>query len=239
MDADGKKVDYASLKKSKEFEEYCEEVKQLQKVSLESLTEIQRKVFFINIYNALTIHGLVEQDKLPDSVLKIQHFFKTTAYNVGGFVFTLDDIEHGILRGNKSHPASIKPQLDSKDPRLKFALKSCDPRLHFALVCGAKGCPAINVYTEENLEKALEAAAKTFCQTEVEMRSQQDQILLSRLFQWYRQDFGETDTDVIRWVTQYLTPDQQDRASILLLKLEKFGPVQVKYKEYDWSINSS
>ena len=38
---------------------------------------------------------------------------------------------------------------------------------------------------------------------------------------------------------QYLKPDQQDRASILLLKLEKFGPVSVVYREYDWSINSS
>ena len=36
---------------------------------------------------------------LPDSVLKIQHFFRTIAYNIGGFVFTPDDIEHGILRG--------------------------------------------------------------------------------------------------------------------------------------------
>ena len=44
----------------------------------------------------------------------------------------------GVPAGNRSHPASIKPQLDSKDPRLKFAMQSCDPRLHFALVCGAK-----------------------------------------------------------------------------------------------------
>ena len=49
MDRDGKKVDYASLKKSKEFEEYLAEVRQLQKVKLESWTEIQRKVFFISI----------------------------------------------------------------------------------------------------------------------------------------------------------------------------------------------
>lgn len=49
MDLDGKKVDYAALKKSKEFEEYLAEVKQLQKVKLEPMTEIQRKVFFISI----------------------------------------------------------------------------------------------------------------------------------------------------------------------------------------------
>lgn len=239
MESDGKKVNYAALKKSKEFEEYLTQVKDLQNIKLESLTEVQRKVFFINIYNALTIHGLVQQSTLPDSVLKIQHFFKTVAYKIGGFTFTPDDIEHGILRGNKSHPASIKPQFDGKDPRVKLAMKSCDPRLHFALVCGAKGCPAISVYTEENLDKALDAATRTYCQAEVEMRTQTNEIMMSRLFQWYSQDFGQTDTDVIRWVMHYLTPDQQDRASILLLKLEKFGPVSIRYKEYDWSINSS
>ncbi|XP_076471765.1 uncharacterized protein LOC143301401 [Babylonia areolata] len=239
MESDGKKVNYVGLKKSKEFEEYLVQVRDLKNIKLDALTEIQRKVFFINVYNALTIHGLVEQAKLPDSVLKVPHFFKTVAYSIGGFTFTPDDIEHGILRGNKSHPASVKPQFDSKDPRLKLAMTSCDPRLHFALVCGAKGCPVISVYTEENLDKALEAATRTYCQAEVQMKTQTNEILMSRLFQWYSQDFGQTDTDVIRWVMQYLTPDQQDRASILLLKLEKFGPVSIKYKEYDWSINSS
>jgi hypothetical protein len=38
---------------------------------------------------------------------------------------------------------------------------------------------------------------------------------------------------------QYLTPDQKDRASILLLKLEQYGPVNITYKEYDWSLNAS
>ena len=38
-------------------------------------------------------------DKLPQSVLDVQLFWKTTAYRIGGHVFSLDDIEHGILRG--------------------------------------------------------------------------------------------------------------------------------------------
>ena len=52
-----------------------------------------------DIYNALTIHGLSEREKLPDSVLNVQLFWKTTAYNIGGQTYSLDDIEHGILRG--------------------------------------------------------------------------------------------------------------------------------------------
>jgi hypothetical protein len=56
------------------------------------------------------------------------------------------------------------------------------------------------VYTEENVELALDAAAKAFCQSEVEMRTAVDEIVVSRIFQWYREDFGQTDIDVIRYV---------------------------------------
>jgi len=38
-----------------------------------------------------------------------------------------------------------------------------DPRIHFALVCGAKSCPPIRVYTPASLEPGLEAAAQAFC----------------------------------------------------------------------------
>ena len=52
-----------------------------------------------DLYNALTIHGLARQEKLPDSVLDIQQFWKKMSYNVAGHNYSLDDIEHGILRG--------------------------------------------------------------------------------------------------------------------------------------------
>ena len=57
------------------------------------------------MYNALTIHGLAECEQLPNSVLDIQAFWKTTAYNLGGYTFSLDDIEHGVLRGK--HAMSV------------------------------------------------------------------------------------------------------------------------------------
>lgn len=41
------------------------------------------------------------------------------------------------ILGNKSHPASTKPQFSEGDPRIKYAVKKLDPRIHFALVCGA------------------------------------------------------------------------------------------------------
>lgn len=93
---------------------------------------------------------------VPSSVLEVQDFWKKTSYRIGAHVYSLDDIEHGILRGihrrmspmakvhwvflsvNKVHPASKKSQFAEGDPRIQFCCSRVDPRIHFALVCGAK-----------------------------------------------------------------------------------------------------
>ncbi|XP_061182676.1 uncharacterized protein LOC133191034 [Saccostrea echinata] len=99
-----RRIDYDKLKKSEAFKEYKKETLQLQFVSLDDLSEAERKAFFINLYKALTIHGLAEQESLPSSVLDIHQFWKTTAYNVGGLVYSLEDIRHGILRAQNYVP---------------------------------------------------------------------------------------------------------------------------------------
>ena len=55
-----------------------------------------------DVYNALTVHGLARADPLPASVLELDRFWALTAYNIGGHLFSLDDIEHGVLRGEVS-----------------------------------------------------------------------------------------------------------------------------------------
>lgn len=55
-----------------------------------------------DIYNCLTIHGLASAEQLPASVLELSEFWKCTAYSINGMLFSLDDIEHGVLRGGLS-----------------------------------------------------------------------------------------------------------------------------------------
>ncbi|KAK3580926.1 hypothetical protein CHS0354_008218 [Potamilus streckersoni] len=238
MTPDGKGVDYKKLKESQLFRDYKEQAAHLQDVNLDFSSEQEKKAFFINIYNALTIHGLVEQDELPSSVLQIQQFWKKTGYKIGGYIFSLDDMEHGVLRGNRSHPASTLPHFENNDPRLKFIVKQLDPRIHFALVCGAKSCPAINVYTADNLDMALDAATRSFCAQEISISLEGDEIWLSKIFQWYQKDFGHMEVDVIRWTEKYLEPNIKDRAHILGTKLETLGNISVKYSDYDWKLNN-
>lgn len=50
-------VDYKGMSKNPDFERYCELAIQLQRVELLSLSREEKLAFFINIYNALVIHG--------------------------------------------------------------------------------------------------------------------------------------------------------------------------------------
>ena len=61
-----------------------------------------------------------------------------------------------------------------------------------------QSCPAIGVYTVENIDSALDGATRNFCAQEVEMRNETNEVLLSKIFQWYRADFGETEVDVLK-----------------------------------------
>jgi hypothetical protein len=83
--------------------------------------------------------------------MKIRGFWKIHCYNIGGAVYSLDDIEHGVLRANRGHPAAGgRPQFGPEDPRRRgLVVQELDPRIHFALNCGARSCPPIRVYTEE------------------------------------------------------------------------------------------
>ena len=60
-------VDYKAMSLSPVFERYCELAVQLQRVELLSLTREEKLAFFINIYNALVIHGNVRMGAPPNT----------------------------------------------------------------------------------------------------------------------------------------------------------------------------
>ena len=159
LNENGTAVDYDGMSNSVEFLEYEKLAIQLQRVDISKLSTSGRLAFFINIYNALVIHGQVRR-KIPTSFMLRLRFFWCTSYIISGHVFTLDDIENGVLRGNRKGPAHLFRQFSSKtDPRLRFALPKCEPLIHFALVCGAKSCPPIKCYTQDKVDEELRIAA--------------------------------------------------------------------------------
>merc|ERR1719474_1807566 len=146
---------------------------------------------------------------LPEAPIKVPGFWKIHCYNIGGLVYSLDEIEHGVLRANKGHPAAKKAQFSNDDPRSNVALTTLDPRIHFALNCGAKSCPPIRIYKEDRLDSQLDTASKSFLRQEVKVTQGQTdaRVETSRLLLWYGADFGMDDRSVIQWLAAILKDD--------------------------------
>ena len=244
MTEEGRKVDYDSIKKSDVFSEYLKTAELLRRCSLASLDddENERKAFFINVYNALNIHGVISAGGLPDSLTGKLGYWKRTGYLIDNMRFTLDDIEHGILRGNSRASSQIfgSAYFPESDPRLRFRLVK-DQRIHFALNCGARSCPAIRVYDGRNLERGLNSATNSFCQSEVKVVEKDAgiHVELSHLFKWFRGDFvpksGKGDP-VLRWIVENVL--EVESCDLIRRELDEGKAVEITYSPYDWTCNA-
>ena len=103
---DGKHVNYEALGASPLFTEYREQCEQLTTIDLGALSLPEKKAFCLNVYNTLLIHAFVDIGAPHNSASRLK-FFTTAAYDIGGHVYSLNDIEHGILRGNSKHMGAV------------------------------------------------------------------------------------------------------------------------------------
>lgn len=225
-------VNYGAMKASEAFGHYQAAASLLQHFELSALqTQAERLAFWINLYNALTVHGIVALG-VRHSVREIPHFFEKVAYRIGAHTFSLDQIEHGILRGNTRKHFGARRPFSAQDPRMAYVLTEREPRIHFALVCGSKSCPPIGTYHAEKIELQLQLAAESFINSDqVRIERARKQLQLSKIFAWYGKDFGDRAA-LIRFLAHY-RKNPEDRAFLL-----EYGPrLAVSYQEYDWSLN--
>lgn len=237
LSADGKCVDYKSMSLSPVFERYCELAVQLQRVELLSLSREEKLAFFINTYNALVIHGHLKMGA-PTNMWQRYRFFNYVSYLIGGEVFTLQDIENGVLRGNRKGVAQLVKPFSKTDPRLQVALPHAEPLIHFALNCGAKGCPPIKTYSPQDIDGQLRIAAEAFLENDdaCVVDSGKGEVRLSQIFKWYKADFGGTDEKLLSWVLEHMS-DSPKKSS--LQSVVSAGKIRVTYLPYDWGTNGT
>lgn len=225
-------VNYAAMKGSDAYQSYLEAAAALRSLDPLTLNSQQEKLtFWINLYNALTVHGIIELG-IEDSVREKRGFFKQVAYQVGDYTLSLDDIEHGILRQNQKQHFFARRVFKSGDPRLSLMLESPEPRIHFTLVCGSKSCPPIGTYQLENIEQQLDLAAGSFINSDnVQIDIPKKRLGLSKIFQWYGKDFGSRN-ELLQFLAKHRrNPEEQQWLA------EKAGQVRVDWLEYDWGLN--
>jgi len=226
-------VRYGTIRGSDVFERYKDLAGELKKFDLASLkSREQHLAFWINIYNTMVIHGVIELG-LQRSVKEVSRFFDRLLYNIGGHRFSLNEIEHGILRGNRRHPYRLWKPFRRSDPRLTFAVHPVDPRIHFALVCGARSCPPIGFYEAEKIDFQLQLAAASFVNSpQVRVLPGEDTLSLSMIFKWYKSDFGADKNGLIETVLQFL-----DEGELREYLEQNRARIRISYQPYDWSLN--
>lgn len=198
---------------------------QLQQLSMEVLqstikTDDEKKAFWINLYNAYTQAAL---KKNPEQYKNRGKFFGNKFIEIAGQTFSLDDIEHGILRRSKikwslGHFNKLFPGKTEKALRVD----RLDCRLHFALNCGAKSCPPIAFYRPENINQQLDLATKAYLKGEAEYDEATNTVKLPTLMSWFRRDFGGKRKMIT--LLKQLTIVPQDKTPKII------------FKEYDWTL---
>ncbi len=185
----------------------------LSRTDVDRLNTAQQKAFWINAFNALSIRVVLSEYPVSSINDIGGGFFSSGPWDEKSFrVYLIDlslnDIYHRILR-----------------PIWQ------DNRVHYALSCAAKGCPnlADKAFSAETLDRDLDTTAGDFINNSKGiLQVNGNSIRLSRLYDWYRDDFGKTEAGVI----QHLKSFADTKTSA---KLE--GITQINGHAFDWSLN--
>lgn len=204
-------VDYRGFKKNEALlDRYLDT---LAAVDPDALSPEGQFAFYANAYNAWTIKLILS--RYPDirSIKDLGSLFrspwKKKVARINGGLLTLDQIEHDILR-----------------KRFK------DPRVHFAVNCASRSCPPLQgePFTESRLDEQLNRAARAFINDPRFNRLEGDTLWVSKIFDWFAEDFND---DVIGYLIQFAEPALADQLK------ENQGRVDVRYLDYDWSLNGT
>ena len=230
-------VDYAALIHSNAYKEFSSTIAvRLREFDPDELkTQAEKLAFWINLYNLLTLHAVIAFGIKKSGTGRWTgevRFFRQAAYDIHGERYSLEDIEHGILRGNRGVSFLRVKQFSGGDKRLKYMIKNFDVRIHFALSCASKSCPPIAFYSPERIDVQLDMAAVNFINSEVKLDKSGVMLRIPRIFKWYQRDFGGRE-GMLAVLEHYLPAEDMRRALI-----ENFGyEVMVKYAPYDWHLN--
>ncbi len=190
-------------------------------------TRQERLAFWINTYNSLVVQGVAALH-IRESVWEAPDFFARISYRIGGLIFSAEEIEHGVLRGNRPSPLSGMAPFAARDPRQAHALRPLDPRIHFAINCGARSCPTLRTYEAGEIHEQLETATRAFVNREVALDD--GTLTMPLIFHWFRADFDEVPAGLAGFLSQYL-----DDGSTRRLILER-GVERVSWRPWDWRL---
>ncbi len=238
-------VAYGALKDNPaELERFVRALAAVDPKTYEAWDEQAKIAFWINAYNALTLKVIIDHYPIKagllsgmaypaNSIRQIPDVWDKVQFLVIGQKLTLNEIEHGVLRGQ------------NKDLAEKYG-RFHEPRIHVALVCAAMGCPQLRnePFIGEKLDAQLDGQSRGFVTDPGKFRLDRDsgKVYLSRIFKWFGGDFvknyvskegfdshSEAEQAVLNFASKYLLAEHADYL--------RTGQYAIVYVDYDWSLN--
>ena len=189
LSADASCVELDALRVSPMYAEgFRERVGELQHAQLDDLSPAAQLAFFINVLNVLIMHAYIECG-LPTCEMDVRFISRYAMYSIGGLLFSINDIYHGLLRGNAAHPWFSAPLIDGSDVRNRHVQAApCNPNVHFAVCWHMEDSPPPRDLDEENVGPMLHAAAAEMVMNQVEF-GPDGTVVLPWIFNYYAADF--------------------------------------------------
>jgi hypothetical protein len=192
-------------------------LQQMAAISWGSLSRSEQLTFWLNLYNALVIDQVLAIYPIRSirptwlgipNWISFWRFFQRKIYQQGDQSYSLNDIEHGLIR-----------------PQFR------DPRIHFALVCAAIGCPLLRnqAYRSDILDQQLDQDARRFINNPEKVYYQNSTLYCSKIFQWYQQDFIAAATSIPQFIQPYFV--ERSESPILT------NTTPIRYLPYNWRLN--
>ncbi len=206
------RVDYRALRESEDWRRPVRSLAESSPASLRGRNE--KLAFWINAYNVLAIDLVVRHypvESIRDIGWLLRPVWKRPAGQVGGRSYSLDEIEHGIVR-----PLG-------------------DPRAHAGVVCASLSCPPLlrEPWRPDRLDAQLDAALRGWLadpRKGLRIDRERGVVTLSRIFDWFEEDFEDAG-GVMAFVAPYLSDVDRD-----WLRGEG-ADASIEYLDYDWGLN--
>lgn len=148
-----------------------------QKVPTDKWSVQEQLAYYINLYNAHTVHLILENYPVK-SIKDINGAWTKDFVQIGNKEISLGALEHSILR------------------------KMNEPRIHFAINCASGSCPKLlnEAFTADKLDGQLNTVTLGFINSDNNTITQ-DKVELSRIFKWFKNDFF--DGNLTKYINQY------------------------------------
>lgn len=191
-------------------------ITRMSQVDIKNYNRDEQLAYWLNFYNAIVVQTIVKHYPI-DTVQEVNispGLFNTgpwgsTLVTVLGEPLSLDDIHNRIIRAVWN-----------------------DPRTHYALNDGSIGAANLSkkAFQGSTINAQLNEAAHAYINSLRYVQVIDGKLVVSKIYEWYLDDFGGSEADLIHHLSQYASND-------LLQSLQKISKIDDYV--YNWHLNGS